>query len=82
MSADDDKLLRRNRVETNVRELIGEMECTRETLAILWRLASTLMLDFNQDEVQEVLCDLALESEVAAGRATYEISAWLVLTIK
>lgn len=51
------------------------------TLAILWRIAGTLMLEFNRDEVQEALCDLALEIEVAAGRATYDNSAWVELTI-
>ena len=51
------------------------------TLAILWRIAGTLMLEVNRDEVQEALCDLALEIEVAAGRATYDNSAWVELTI-
>ena len=71
--------------EPDVNAVVGclqHLKDPRDRFTALVRAAEILCPDLEEDEVQELLCDLALALEIAAGRASYDDAAWVNYSVR
>lgn len=58
-------------------DMVAAAGSSDDQLWVLWRCASAIAVELDENEIQAHLCDLYLWIEVAAQRATLDDSAWV-----